>query len=53
MNITHSINDLTNILRVSRKTIYNYMDDGRLGYVQLGNNKRVVTQEQLDRFLKP
>ena len=52
MNITHSIIDLTKILRVSRKTIYNYMDDGKLEYVQLGENKRVITQQQLDSFLK-
>jgi len=52
MNITHSIEDLTKTLRVTRKTIYNYMDKGKLEYVQLGENKRVVTQEQLNKFLK-
>jgi hypothetical protein len=27
------------------------MDDGSLEYVQLKENKRVFTQEQIDRFL--
>lgn len=52
-NTTYTIQDLMLKLKIkSRKTIYNYMDDGLLEYIQLRENRRIFTEEQVNNFLQ-
>lgn len=46
----YTVNEAADILRVSRKTVYDWMKAGRLPYVQAGLRKRLIPREALDQF---
>jgi len=46
----YTIEELVNLLHVTRRTIYAYIKDGKLNAVKMGKYWR-VTQKQLDDFL--
>lgn len=46
-----SLNEASAYLSVGRTTLYKFMDEGQLGYVKIGGNRRIMLSE-LDRFLK-
>jgi excisionase family DNA binding protein len=45
-----TIEEVVDILKVTRRTVYNYVKDGKLKAVKLGRVWR-VTEEELDRFI--
>lgn len=49
--ILYTLDDLENILKVSRRTLFRIIKDGRLQAVKVGRTWR-VTQESLDAFLQ-
>ena len=49
--ILYTLDDLENILKVSRRTLFRIIKDGRLQAVKVGRTWR-VTQESLDTFLQ-
>lgn len=49
---TYSIEETSKVLKVSRKTLYNYMTDGKIGFVQISEKKRLITQGQINEFLE-
>ena len=48
----YTIEALVEVLQVTRRTIYNYLKDGRLKAVKMGKYWR-VTEKQLEEFLSP
>lgn len=48
----YTIEELVEVLQVTRRTIYNYLKDGRLKAVKMGKYWR-VTEKQLEEFLSP
>ena len=48
----YTIEELVEVLQVTRRTIYNYLKDGRLKAVKMGKYWR-VTEKQLEEFLTP
>ena len=48
----YTLEELVDVLKVSRRTIYNYLKDGRLKAVKMGKYWR-VTEKQLEEFLSP
>lgn len=46
----YTIEELVTLLHVTRRTIYNYIKEGKLKAVKMGKYWR-VTQKQLDDFL--
>lgn len=49
-NAIYSIDDMADMFNVSLRTIYNWMDQCRFGYVKVGS-KTYVTERQLEEFL--
>lgn len=49
--ILYTLDDLENILKVSRRTLFRVIKDGKLQAVKIGRTWR-VTQESLDAFLQ-
>jgi excisionase family DNA binding protein len=47
----YTIEEVVEILKVTRRSVYNYLKDGKLNAVKLGRSWR-VTEEELDRFIK-
>ena len=43
--------EVAEILKLNRKTIYNYIESGRLKTVQFGREHR-ITEEELQRLVK-
>ena len=48
--IVYSIDDLAKLFSVTKRTIYNWKDEGRFDYVVIGS-KTYVTEDQLNKFL--
>ena len=48
----YTIDELTEILHVTRRTIYNYIKEGKLKAVKVGKYWR-ITDKALDEFLTP
>ena len=48
----YTIEELVDILQVTRRTIYNYLKEGKLKAVKMGKYWR-VTEKQLEEFLTP
>lgn len=48
----YTIEELVEVLQVTRRTIYNYLKDGKLKAVKMGKYWR-VTEKQLEEFLTP
>ena len=48
----YTIEELVDVLQVTRRTIYNYLKDGKLKAVKMGKYWR-VTEKQLEEFLTP
>jgi len=46
----YSMDDLAKMFKVTKRTIYNWKEDGRLPYVIIGS-KTYVTEAQLQKFL--
>jgi excisionase family DNA binding protein len=46
----YTVEESAKILRVSRKTVYDWMRAGRLPYVQAGLRKRLIPKEALNQF---
>lgn len=46
----YTLEELVEILKVTKRTLYNYIKEGRLKAVKMGKYWR-VTQNQLDSFL--
>ncbi len=46
----YTVTEAARILRVSKKTVYDWMNAGRLGYVQAGPRKRLIPADALDLF---
>lgn len=46
----YTIEELVDLLKVTRRTIYNYIQSGKLKACKMGKYWR-VTQKQLDAFL--
>ena len=46
----YTISEAATILRVSRKTVYDWMKAGRLPYVQAGLRKRLIPKEAFESF---
>ena len=46
----YTVSEAATILRVSRKTVYDWMKAERLPYVQAGLRKRLIPREALDQF---
>lgn len=46
----YTIEEVTSILKVTRRTIYNYIKSGKLKAVKIGKEWR-VTQDMLEAFL--
>ena len=46
----YTLKDMANMFNVSLRTIYNWMDQGRFGYVKVGS-KTYVTEIQIEEFL--
>lgn len=44
------VDEVAQRLRVTRKTVYDWMRDGRLQYVVVGSRRR-ITQEALEAFI--
>ena len=51
LNKFYRINDLCDLFKVSRNTIYNWMNTGQLPYSKMGS-KRFVSEEDLNEALK-
>jgi excisionase family DNA binding protein len=49
-NDMYSLDDLAKMFKVTKRTIYNWKEDGRLPYVIIGS-KTYVTEAQLQKFL--
>ena len=47
----YEVEETAKILRVSRKTVYDWMREGRLGYVQAGPRKRLIPREALTQMI--
>ncbi|MCF0231834.1 MAG: helix-turn-helix domain-containing protein [Enterococcus sp.] len=47
----YKVTEVAELLRVSRATVYNYLNSGELKSIKIGGNRR-VTQEQLQEFIK-
>jgi len=48
----YTIEEIVDILQVTRRTVYNYIKSGRLKAVKIGKYWR-VTAKALDEFLTP
>ena len=48
----YTIEELVEVLQVTRRTIYNYLKEGKLKAVKMGKYWR-VTEKQLEEFLTP
>ena len=46
----YSMDDLAKMFKVTKRTIYNWKEDGRMPYVIIGS-KTYVTEAQLQKFL--
>ncbi len=46
----YTVSEAATILRVSRKTVYDWMKAGRLPYVQAGLRKRLIPKEAFESF---
>lgn len=46
----YTIEEVVEILKVTRRTVYNYLKEGKLNAVKLGRSWR-VTEEELNRFI--
>lgn len=46
----YTLEELVEVLKVTKRTLYNYIKEGRLKAVKMGKYWR-VTQKQLDSFL--
>lgn len=47
----YTINQVTELLGVHRTTVYDWMNAGRLAYVQVGERRR-IPKSALDAFIK-
>jgi excisionase family DNA binding protein len=45
-----TLNDMADMFSVSLRTIYNWIDQCRFGYIKIGS-KTYVTEKQLEEFL--
>ncbi len=48
----YSPDDIASMLKVSRRTIYNYMRDGKLPAVKIGGYCWRISQDGLNQFLQ-
>lgn len=51
MNKVYTILEVADILKVTRRTLYTYIQEGKLKAVKIGKYWR-VTQDMLDEFLR-
>lgn len=47
----YTLEELVEVLQVTRRTLYNYINDGKLKAVKMGKYWR-VTEKQLEEFLQ-
>jgi excisionase family DNA binding protein len=47
----YTINEAAELLGVTRKTIYQWMDSGRLAFVVVGERRR-ITQDAMQAFIQ-
>lgn len=47
----YTLNEVQEILQVSRRSLYNYVKDGKLNAIKIGSAWR-VTPEELDRLAR-
>lgn len=48
----YTLEELVDVLQVTRRTLYNYIREGKLKAVKMGKYWR-VTEKQLEEFLSP
>jgi len=48
----YEVEEAAKMLRVSRKTVYDWMRDGRLGYVQAGQRKRLIPRQAITQMMR-
>lgn len=48
----YSVNEISRQLNITRSSVYNYMNDGKINYIQIKKHKRIITQGQLNNFLQ-
>ena len=49
----YTLIEVASLLRVSSRTIYNMIRDGRLHPVRVGRGKYLFPRSEVDRLLKP
>lgn len=47
----YTVNEIAEMFKVTRTTVYEWMSSGRLGWVQVGGRRR-VTQTAIDSFVR-
>lgn len=47
-----TIEEASKYLKISRKTLYNYMTEGKIGYAKISDKKRLITQGHINEFLE-
>ena len=51
MDEYYTVDEVATLLKVTRATVYNWMRDGRLGYVVVGDHRR-IPRAALEAFIK-
>lgn len=49
---SYTIEEASKYLKISRKTLYNYMTEGKIGYAKISDKKRLITQGHINEFLE-
>jgi excisionase family DNA binding protein len=48
----YTVEEIADLLKVTRKAVYDWMREGRLEYVQIGKRRRRIGREALEEFLR-
>jgi excisionase family DNA binding protein len=48
----YTVEEVAELLQVTRKAIYDWMREGRLSYIQIGPRRRRITKAALAQFLR-
>ena len=46
----YKISEVTKMLRISRSTLYRWMDQGLISYIELPNGQRRITKSEVDKI---